>query len=159
MRWMFYDPQDTAEARHHEETLDSIGSWWTAFQERRVDLAARLAGELRWDIPSWVRKHLKPIDHNLKWEIAPGDDGRNRFTITPESHRELRPLVDEILIERLQLRSVAFESDSPSTVFGHPVDHAYYRGLRVLERWTEQSETSDHNPLWVAFALEDETLP
>ena len=68
-------------------------------------------------------------------------------------------LVDEILIERLQLRSVAFESDSPSTVFGRPVDHAYYRGLRVLERWTEQSETSDHNPLWVAFALEDETLP
>jgi endonuclease/exonuclease/phosphatase (EEP) superfamily protein YafD len=68
-------------------------------------------------------------------------------------------LVDEILVGRLQLQRVAFESESPTTVFGRPVDHAYYRGLRVLERWTEQSDTSDHNPLWVAFELEEEPLP
>jgi hypothetical protein len=98
MRWLFYDSKNSSEARYHEETLDSIASWWTAFWGRRDDLAARLAGERRWDIPSWVRRNLKPIDLNLKWELAPGDDGRNRFTITPESRRELRPLVDEILL-------------------------------------------------------------
>jgi hypothetical protein len=98
MRWLFYDPKDSAEARYHEETLDSISCWWTAFQERRVDLAARLAGERHWDIPTWVRRNLKPIDRNLKWEIAPGDERPNRFTITPESRRDLRPLVEEILL-------------------------------------------------------------
>jgi endonuclease/exonuclease/phosphatase (EEP) superfamily protein YafD len=67
-------------------------------------------------------------------------------------------LVHEILVERLQLKRVALETDSPSSAFGHPLDHAFYRGLRVLGRWTEESETSDHNPIWVEFALDGEAL-
>jgi endonuclease/exonuclease/phosphatase (EEP) superfamily protein YafD len=65
-------------------------------------------------------------------------------------------LVRDILVERLKLEKVVFETARPSSVFRRPLDHAYYRGLRVVERWTEASETSDHDPLWVEFALAEE---
>jgi endonuclease/exonuclease/phosphatase (EEP) superfamily protein YafD len=65
-------------------------------------------------------------------------------------------LVRDILVDRLKLEKVAFETARTSRAFRRPLDHAYYRGLRVVERWTEASETSDHNPLWVEFALEEE---
>jgi len=52
---------------------------------------------------------------------------------------------------RLNLKAVTFNKDNRSLVFGHPVDHVYYRGLELVEAVSTEVKTSDHNPLQIKF--------
>jgi len=77
---------------------DPIASWWKAFQKQapRIDGLFRRGEE--WDLPAWMNEHLGAIHPALMWEYGPAVKGTgHRLVITPESRRELRPLVREIL--------------------------------------------------------------
>ena len=66
---------------------------------------------------------------------------------------ERTQLVDT-LATQLGLREVEFASEQRIRVWGLPLDHIYYRGLRVLNATSSQQAESDHNPLLAQFALE-----
>lgn len=47
-----------------------------------------------------------------------------------------------------------FREDKRITVFGLPLDHIYFRGLKVIEARSLATEASDHSPQLVTFDLE-----
>lgn len=47
-----------------------------------------------------------------------------------------------------------FREDKRSTVFGLPLDHVYFRGLKVIEAQSLATEASDHSPQLVTFDIE-----
>ena len=65
-------------------------------------------------------------------------------------------VLDEILTKSRFMRKVAFDGKGPRTILGRTVDHVYYRGLSVVAGRVLESDTSDHDPIWVQFAQSDE---
>jgi endonuclease/exonuclease/phosphatase (EEP) superfamily protein YafD len=59
------------------------------------------------------------------------------------------------LTKRLGLKAVTFGEDKRTTIFGHDIDHIYYRGLEPVEAIVAPVTTSDHNPMLVTFRLAD----
>lgn len=64
-----------------------------------------------------------------------------------------RMTVVDTIINRLDLEAVTFSENYRTTVFGHYVDHIYYRGLIPIKAISVKITTSDHNPLIVEFRL------
>jgi endonuclease/exonuclease/phosphatase (EEP) superfamily protein YafD len=64
-----------------------------------------------------------------------------------------RMAVVDTLASSLDLKAVTFSKNYRSTVFGHNVDHIYYRGLELIKALSVKITTSDHNPLIVNFRL------
>jgi endonuclease/exonuclease/phosphatase (EEP) superfamily protein YafD len=64
-----------------------------------------------------------------------------------------RMAVVNTLTSGLDLKAVTFSGNNRSTVFGHYVDHIYYRGLILVRAISVKITTSDHNPLIVEFRL------
>lgn len=95
LRWRF---PSAAEAALRAQTHERIDSWWAAFQEQRHEIAAIFERKSQWYLPAWMAAHLQAIHPALMWEYGPALKGRgHRLVITPESSRQLRPLVGEIL--------------------------------------------------------------
>jgi len=65
-------------------------------------------------------------------------------------------VLDEVLAKSRFMRKVTFNGKSPRTILGRTVDHVYYRGLTVVAGRVLESDTSDHDPIWVQFAQSDE---
>ena len=68
---------------------------------------------------------------------------------------EERLAVIEEMAARLSLAPANFKTDLVRKVFGHAVDHVYFRGLTLQEASVIEVSSSDHNPLWVRFKLND----
>jgi hypothetical protein len=102
MRWKFAG--DTARA----DKLRLIDDWWLAFQSKTAQLDALFRNREKWDLPQWMYDHLGAIDENLCWEFGAGVNGGHRLVITPESRRELRPLVETILARAPKLAGWEF---------------------------------------------------
>ena len=64
-----------------------------------------------------------------------------------------RMAIVEILAKRLNLRPVTFDGNYRVSIFGHNLDHIYYRGLKPLKTDVLEVTSSDHNPMWVTFKL------
>lgn len=98
MRWLFADPADEREGAERQAVLARIDRWWDAFAGRRKELEQYLSSPSNWDLANWMQYHLQAIDSNLMWEFGPGlqRPGR-RLVITPETQRQLRPLINIIL--------------------------------------------------------------
>ena len=64
-----------------------------------------------------------------------------------------RMAVVHTIASSLDLKAVTFSENYRSTVFGHNVDHIYYRGLELIKALSVKLTTSDHNPLIVKFRL------
>ncbi len=58
--------------------------------------------------------------------------------------------------EAAGIRPVRFAADNRKTFFGLALDHIFYRGLEPLDEVVEQVTTSDHNPMRVAFRLNNQ---
>ena len=56
---------------------------------------------------------------------------------------------------RLGLKAVTFTKHSRTKVFGHDVDHVYYRELTVRDAKVIPVNSSDHYPMVVSFRLEE----
>src|SRR5687768_17063534 len=99
MRWLFADPADEREAIQRQAVLSRVDRWWDAFAQRRPELEAFFSNSASdWDLAEWMQDHLQAIDANLMWEFGPGlQQAGRRLVITPETQRQLRPLVNVIL--------------------------------------------------------------
>ncbi|WP_435005563.1 hypothetical protein P12x_003394 [Tundrisphaera lichenicola] len=97
MRWIYYN-ENAEEAAEREEIVARIDARWRAFEGKVGELKSLFNQETRWDLPRWMDDHLRPIHPKIMWEYGPAvcGDG-HRLVLTPESARELRPLVDKIL--------------------------------------------------------------
>jgi endonuclease/exonuclease/phosphatase (EEP) superfamily protein YafD len=89
------------------------------------------------------------LDHHEGPKIVAGD-----FNSWSESRLSI---LEDVLVEKRLMRRVEFDDKNPRAIFGHTVDHVYYRGLVVAERRVLESDTSDHAPIWVQFARADES--
>jgi endonuclease/exonuclease/phosphatase (EEP) superfamily protein YafD len=56
---------------------------------------------------------------------------------------------------RLGLKAVPFHKHDRTRVFGHAIDHIYYRELTVTDSAVIKVISSDHNPMIVTFRLEE----
>lgn len=61
--------------------------------------------------------------------------------------------VDQTLLE-IGFSELAFEYDQRSRIFGLPLDHIYFRDLKVVDAQSLITKASDHNPLLVTFEIE-----
>jgi hypothetical protein len=98
MRWLLVDPHDREEAAQRDAVLRRIDRWWDAFASRQEELQAFFANAGSFDVAAWMQDMLQAIDPNLMWEFGPAlQKPGYRLVITPETQRQLRPLVNEIL--------------------------------------------------------------
>ena len=65
-----------------------------------------------------------------------------------------RMAILEDLSIRLGLKAVLFNKHDRTRVFGHTIDHIYYRELTVTDAAVIKVTSSDHNPMLVSFRLE-----
>jgi endonuclease/exonuclease/phosphatase (EEP) superfamily protein YafD len=56
---------------------------------------------------------------------------------------------------RLGLKAVTFNKHERTKVFGHDIDHIYYRELTVSDATVIKVDSSDHNPMLVSFRLKE----
>jgi len=56
---------------------------------------------------------------------------------------------------RLGLKAVTFNKHNRTKVFGHNIDHIFYRQLTVTDARVVKVTSSDHNPMLVSFRLEE----
>jgi hypothetical protein len=109
MRWKFIDPSDTSLMQAREVVIGKIDQWWRDFASKTDDLDAHFHRRSKWDLPQWMADHLGAIDDRLCWEYGHEEaTGGHRLIITPESHTELRPLVETILARTPQLDTWRF---------------------------------------------------
>lgn len=86
------------------DLIQKIDAWWTEFTARTNVLNDVFARRKKWDLPGWMQTHLQAIDEHLMWEFGPAIRGTgHRLVITPESRRDLRPLVKQILAQSPKL--------------------------------------------------------
>ncbi len=57
------------------------------------------------------------------------------------------------LAHGLRLEEAQYKVDFRKRVFGLPLDHLYYRGLRLVSANSDQTTASDHNPIQTQFEL------
>jgi hypothetical protein len=97
VRWLYYN-EDPAESAEREAVTARIDAWWRAFEGQVDRLRSLFKQETRWDLPRWMDDHFHPIHPRVMWEYGPAVRGKgHRLVLTPESARELRPLVARIL--------------------------------------------------------------
>jgi endonuclease/exonuclease/phosphatase (EEP) superfamily protein YafD len=68
-----------------------------------------------------------------------------------------RMAVVDTITSNLDLKAVTFSENYRTTVFGHNVDHIYYRGLELIKALSVKITSSDHNPLIVKFRLTNDS--
>jgi endonuclease/exonuclease/phosphatase (EEP) superfamily protein YafD len=68
-----------------------------------------------------------------------------------------RMAVVDTITSNLYLKAVTFSENYRTTVFGHNVDHIYYRGLGLIKALSVKITSSDHNPLIVKFRLTNDS--
>ena len=61
----------------------------------------------------------------------------------------------EQIVDELDLATVQFEGQQPTTYMGRIVDHIYYRGLQAVDSQVFPVKSSDHHPLRVRFVLNE----
>jgi hypothetical protein len=98
MRWQFVDPHDRDEVAERGAVVRRIDRWWDAFLQRRQQLTDYFKSGGSWDLAAWMQDNLQAIDPHLMWEFGPALEGSgHRLVITPETQRQLRPLVSRVL--------------------------------------------------------------
>lgn len=76
---------------------DAIANWWKAFEAAAPRIVAHFRKQ-DWDLPAWMQEHLGAVHPELMWEFGPAVRAKgHRLVITPETRRDLRPLVREML--------------------------------------------------------------
>ena len=103
MRWLFCEPGSPDE-KHKTQVASHIMPWWREFTAKVPQVIASFKQEAKFDLPGWMHETLGKIDPRLMWEYGPAIKGEgHRLVITPEMHRELRPLTSTILKNAPQL--------------------------------------------------------
>lgn len=102
--------------------------WWRAFEANTTRIDALFKGREEWDLAEWMHEHLGAVHPDLMWEYGPAvKQPGHRLVITPESRKDLRPLVRQLLAlapdlpgwEFYEYRLAESYEDAISTVKGH----------------------------------------
>lgn len=93
-----------------ESQKQRVKEWWSEFERKRklILQSFQTDSQIEFDLPKWIADNLQIIDPNIMWEFGPGIEKDNRLVITPESHRNLRPLVRYILQQAPELDDFEF---------------------------------------------------
>ena len=77
----------------------AIAAWWKAFAEAEEQIDQFFSNKDRsFDVVAFMRTHLGAVSPLLGWEFGPPVAGKShRLVLTPESYKNLRPLVQAIL--------------------------------------------------------------
>ncbi len=98
MRWRFPDPNDVSETERRTALLLAIDRFWQQFVRAEPEISASFSRAAEFDIAEFMHQHLSAIDPRLMWEYGRAVRGvGHRLVVTPESERELRPLVYTLL--------------------------------------------------------------
>ncbi len=66
---------------------------------------------------------------------------------------EQRIVLVNDMAQKLSLQTVTYDIHNRVRVFGHALDHVFYRGLEVTHEEVIKVSSSDHNPIKVVFRL------
>ncbi len=81
-----------------KQLSDQIVNWWAFFMEAEYKIYEYFVHAIDFNVVEFMQDHLQCINSNLMWEFGPAVSKRGyRLVITPESRRDLRPLVKAIL--------------------------------------------------------------
>ncbi|RJG40232.1 endonuclease/exonuclease/phosphatase family protein [Motilimonas pumila] len=58
-------------------------------------------------------------------------------------------------LSQLGLKTVSLADDQRSQFWGYPLDHVYYRGLKLEQATVKPTQASDHHPIQARFKLLD----
>ncbi len=150
-RWKFGNPQDPQWCAFRDEKLKAIDSWWEAFESKKSDIDAMFNRGKKWDLAEWMIVHLQAIDPRLMWEFGPGLNGGHRLVITPESDRELRPLVETILSRAPKIHGFEFYTHRLPETAEQAEQILTARGLRSLKGAVVQVSPGEHNTVDLTF--------
>ncbi len=132
MRWKFVIDESPVESAERDAVKQRIAEWWSAFVKRTDDLDALFSNKAEWDLPAWMHKHLNAVSPELMWEFGPGIFGGNRLVITPESNRNLRPMVEAILASAPKIAGWEFYGHRLPEDFGQASRNVDARGGHSL---------------------------
>lgn len=156
VRWKYTSGSGLAEIDQRQELERRITSWWKAFEEKVEALNDLFSRRGDWDLPAWMSETLQAVDSELMWEYGPAVRGEgHRLVITPETHKDLRPLVGKILAEAPALSGWEF--------YGHRLPESLEMARMTVEaRCGQPSRLSevlvargDHNRIDLAFSGKD----
>src|SRR5262249_9119461 len=95
--WKFINPRDREAAAQRREMERRIDASWYAFKAKNPEKEELLRRRIdEWDLNGWMHRNLGAVDERIMWEFGPKEDGY-RLVLTPEVHRNMRPVVQTML--------------------------------------------------------------
>lgn len=70
---------------------------------------------------------------------------------------ERMAIIDQ-MAEQLSLQAVTYQNQNRLTLFGHALDHVFYRNLELVKEESIKVTSSDHNPIKVTFKVPTSNL-
>lgn len=154
MRWRFPDPNDVPETERRTALLLAIDRFWQQFTGAAPEIAGRFSRASEFDIPEFMEQHLSPIDRRLMWEYGRAVHGvGHRLVITPESDRELRPLVDTVLSRAPSLPAWEFYAHRLAEDFQEAIATVEARTEVDVSNWQVQATFGEHHLLELKWLL------
>ena len=151
MRWRF---PHTNESGARDLTLERIDDWWRAFAAEVPRLRDFFRRHDPWDLAGWMQKHLGAIDERIMWEFGPstGAGDGHRLVLTPEAERQLRPLVEAVLVRAPALAGWEFHAHRLAEPLPVALQATAARTSVDLTGWTARAELSDEGLVDVSLA-------
>lgn len=97
MRWHLIDPANEPEAAYKRHMIEKIDRFWASFEKAASQLEKDLEDGNLEPFVNWITQHLHDIHPELMWEAGGCKTENFDLVITPESSRELRPLVETLI--------------------------------------------------------------
>jgi hypothetical protein len=125
-----------------KQLSDQIVNWWAFFMEAEDKIADYFMHAIDFNVVEFMQDNLQCINRNLRWEFGPAISKKgHRLVITPETRKDLRPLVKAILAHAPELSNWEFYSyrlpekfDSATSVIevktGYRLENLYFSGKR-----------------------------
>jgi len=95
--------------------------------------------------------YKKQIEH--LFDIVKKHDGPVLIAGDFNSWSHARKKAMARLVDSAKLNSLDYTSHNRTHVFGHAIDHIFFRGLKALTHHSWHVESSDHNPTRANFSL------
>ncbi len=133
-----------------------IDAWWSAFEAKSPDIDALFSRKEEWDLVEWMQEHLGQIHPQLMWEFGPAvhTEG-HRLVITPESRRDLRPIVDSVLKRAPKMDGWEFYAYRIPEDFEMAVQTVEARSGGDISETSFRASIGEYNRIDLVFVAED----
>lgn len=154
-RWVFTNELTENEKQVHNQVCQLIDNWWQEFSKNQQKIDDAFTKGSNFDIVKFMNGNLNCIHENISWEFGPAVNGNgHRLVITPESYKQLRPLVNEILKRAPKFERWEF--------YGYRLPESYEAAIETVKSRTGgqiddlkvQSEINDLNQVNLYFTRE-----